>query len=373
MIRRFAPWALAVGLFGASCASSPKDAPLRPPGSSETSAAPVATASSAPLSVPKYDVHEWGLVREDQNATYRIGGAPPPREQEIIIVTKPVLYFRADAPLTLKSVDVSIRGGHVVETWPLAKRAADKDTYQWLDVSVDPTSPCSSSRLPRKIDPPCSGLEPDDPCESASLAVVRTVDSSCVRVGGATETFLFYRGNTAALTPPLRFSMADGGTVSVANDGDLPIPGKLIRIETVGRATRTLSIAPPAPHASIIVGNEFPKEKSESPFAPSEESIRGRGAPAPQTVTGPAREDIRTSMREVGMADTEIDAFVKAWDEILFGPVIRRGFVANETQTMFLYYLPETSIASFAHVAFDPPPRTFRRAFAVLTRIALAH
>jgi hypothetical protein len=196
--------------------------------------------------VPKYDVHEWGLVREDQNATYRIGGAPPPREQEIIIVTKPVLYFRADAPLTLKSVNVSIQGGHVVETWPLAKRAADKDTYQWLDVSVDPTSPCSSSRLPRKIDPPCSGLEPDDPCESAGLAVVRTVDSSCVRVGGATETFLFYRGNTAALTPPLRFSMADGGAISVANDGDLPIPGKLIRIETVGRATRTLSVAPPA-------------------------------------------------------------------------------------------------------------------------------
>src|SRR5690348_5267347 len=99
MIRLLAPWGLAVGLVGAGCASGPKDAPTRPVGSSEPSAAPVASTSSAPLGGPKYDVHEWGLVREDQNATYRIGGGPPPREQEIVIVTKPVLYFRADAPL----------------------------------------------------------------------------------------------------------------------------------------------------------------------------------------------------------------------------------------------------------------------------------
>jgi hypothetical protein len=36
-------------------------------------------------------------------------------------------------------------------------------------------------------------------------------------------------------------------------------------------------------------------------------------------VTGPAREDLRASMREVGQLETEVDAFVKTWDEALFG------------------------------------------------------
>jgi len=358
-------------LLGATCASRRTDESNRPAptATSINSATPTAGGpSSVPASKPQYDVHEWGLVREDKNGTFRITGVAP-AHAELIIITKPVLYFRADAPLTLNTVSVAVPGGHVVETWPLAKLGADKNMYQWAGVSVDPTSPCKSSPLPRKIDPPCSVLAPDDECESAGLAAVRTVDSSCVRVGGATEMFLFYRGSTAALTPPLRFVRQADGRVTVANDGDRPIPGRLIRIETNGRQTRTLSAAPPAPNGSVVVGTEFPHEKSVSPFGPAEESPRGRGEPPPQIVTGPGRQDLRVSMREVGMADTEVDAFMKAWDDTLFGVVLRNGMPEAGPVTMFLYYLPEETIAGFANVSFDPAPRSFRRAFAVLTRL----
>jgi hypothetical protein len=190
-------------------------------------------------------------------------------------------------------------------------------------------------------------------------------------VGDATETFLFYRGSTAAVTPPLRFKSQANGDVSVENEGDLPIPGFLIRIERAGRATRTLSVRPPGPHASLVIGRDFPSDKSVSPFAQLDDDAPGfRGQPPPQTVTGPARENIRASMREVGQLDTEVDAFMKAWDEALFGLVVRQGMPVNEAQTTFLYYLPERSIARFAEVSFDPPPRTFRRALAVWTRLA---
>jgi hypothetical protein len=351
----------------AGCASRRTDESVRP---ASSAAATTSASSAVPSGSPQYDVHEWGLIREDPNATYRIGAVAAPH-QELIIITKPVLYFRADAPLTLKRVSVAVPGGNVVETWPLAKKGADKDTFEWRDVSIDPTSPCKSSRLPRKIDPPCSLLPANDLCESAGLAAVRTVDASCVRVGDATETFLFYRGSTANLTPPLRFKRETDGTITALNDGDLPIPGRLIRIETEGRQTRTMSVKPPPPHGSVSVGNNFPPEKSVSPF-PQAEPEPMRGEPPPQAVTGPAREDLRVSMREVGMAGTEVDAFMKAWDDTLFGTVLNGGLPEAKPQTTFLYYMPESVIAGFAKVSFDPPPRTFRRAMAVWIRIAPA-
>lgn len=354
------------GLLAAGCASHQTDEPVRPAGSAAASA----SAPSSPAKPIGYDVHEWGLVREDQNATLRVSAVAPAREHEIIVITKPVLYFHADELLTLKRVAVHVPGGNVVETWPIANPAAEKDTFEWRDVAVDPKSACKSSNLPRKIDPPCSILPKDD-CESAGLATVRSFDSSCVRVGGATETFLFYRGSTASVSPPLRFKAEANGDVTVENEGELPIPGFLIRIETAGRNTRTLSVRPPAPHASIVVGHDFPATKSEPPFPqPEDEMGRFRGTPPPQVVTGPAREDIRTSMHEVGLLDTEVDAFMKSWDDALFGAVIHGGSPITDPQTTFLYYLPEASIPKYAEVTFDPPARSFRRALAVWTRLS---
>ena len=89
----------------------------------------------------------------------------------------------------------------------------------------------------------------------------------------------------------------------------------------------------------------------------------GADGKRPRLVTGPARSDIRSTMRGIGLADTEVDAFMKAWDETLFGsssgaeadapPTVRVG-------TSFLYFLPEAIIERAARVTFDPPPRSFR-------------
>lgn len=354
---------MAWGALLAGCHSPRTDEPTGGVASGGPSSA--ATATAAPTPGP-YDVHEWGLVREDQNGTLRVGAAAAHREQEIIVITKPVLYFHADVALTLKSVRVAVPGGEVAETWPIAKRDAGGHGVSWLDVSIDPKSACRSSLLPRKIDPPCSTLPPDD-CESAGLTPVRTVDASCVRFGESVETFLFYRGSTTSETPPLRFKSEANGDVRVENQGALPIPGFLIRIEREGRKTRTLSVRPPAPHASSVVGRNFPSDKSVSQFASPDEPQRFRGQPPPQEMTGPAREDIRASMLAVGQLDTEADAFLKTWDDALFGVVVRNGGVVAEPQTTFFYFLPEASVARYAEVSFDPPPRTFRRALAVWT------
>jgi len=327
-----------------------------------------ATSSApSPDVEPGYDVHEWGLVRADQGDKVRIGAVAPPIPPEVLIMSKPVLYFHADAPLTLERVSIVAPGGSVVETWPLADQGPDEHSMGWSNVSIDPKSACPSSPLPRKGDLPCSKLRAGDECESLGLATVRTVDSSCVRVGGKTETFLFYRVDTSSLTPPLRFASQKGGGVLVTNDGNEPVPGLLFRIETVETETRTLTVRPPPPHGALLVGRDFSAAKVD-PSA--EANDLPPGAPRPRIVTGPARADIRSTMRGIGLADTEIDSFMKAWDETLFGSPTKGGFRPVKAGTTFLYFLPEPTLERAAKVTFEPPPRSFRRAFAVWTHLS---
>lgn len=348
----------------ASMACSPP-APTQPQRAvvADTSVASAAEVLPKEASKPTYEVHEWGLVRADQGDKVRIGAVAPPVPPEVLIMTKPVLYFLADAPMTLDRVEIFAPGGSVVETWPLAEQGSDEHTMGWSNVSLDPTSPCRSSPLPRKTDLPCSKLRKGDECESLGLAAVRTVDASCVRVADKTETFLFYRVETTTLTPPLRFASQKGGGVLVTNEGDEPVPGLLVRIETTELETRTLTVRPPAPHAKLIVGRDFPPAEVDPAADPER-------LPRPRTVTGPAREDIRLTMRGIGLADTEVKAFMKAWDETLFGSPSSGGFRPVNAGTTFLYFLPEATLERAAKVTFDPAPRSFKRAFAVWTHLA---
>jgi hypothetical protein len=358
--------ALAPLVLSAACSPPPSThQQLGAVTSSSTSGA--ISSASAPPAEPGYDVHEWGLVRADQGDKVRIGAVAPPLPPEVLIMTKPVLYFHADVPMMLRSVSVTAPSGSVVETWPLADNGPDEHTMGWSGVSIDPKSACPSSPLPRKGDKPCSKLRAGDECESLGLAAVRTVDSSCVRVGDKTETFLFYRVETTALTPPLRFASQKGGDVLVTNDGDDAVPGLLVRIETVQNETHTLTARPPAPHGSIVVGRDFPKA---SPKPPADDDEPPPSAPRPRIVTGPARADIRSTMMGIGMASTEVDSFMKAWDETLFGSPSSRGFRPVTPGTTFLYFLPVATLERAAKVTFDPPPRSFPRAFAVWTHLA---
>src|SRR5262249_30083413 len=75
--------------------------------------------------------------------------------------------------------------------------------------------------LPTAQQAACVGLAAGDQCESLGLAAVRTDDAACVTAGGTTERFLFYRGRSTTLTPPLVFERVAGGRdVRVTNDGD---------------------------------------------------------------------------------------------------------------------------------------------------------
>ncbi|MFO0554270.1 MAG: hypothetical protein U0271_38170 [Polyangiaceae bacterium] len=348
----------AVVLLGvtASCAGPARSADGGPTGSATGSALASSTSSA-------YDVHEWGLVRADQGDTVRIGAVAPPLPAEIFIMDKPVLYFLPEAAMRLDHVTIDAMGGAVLETWPLAEPGPSDGTMTWSNVSIDPKSACPFSPLPHKDEAPCSNLPKEQQCESVGLAAVRTVDASCVRVGGKTDTFLFYRTETRGLTPPLRFTIQSDGSVVVTNDGDAAIPGLLLRIDMAEDLTRTLSVTPPAPHAKLVVGRDFPDGDVAAPIADD------RGVPRPRVVTGPARKDLRSTMLGLGLSDTEVDAFLKSWDETLFGSPSNGGFRPVTTGTSFLYFLPEATVERAAKVTFDPPPRAFRRAFALWTHM----
>ena len=324
-----------------------------------------ATASAnAPSADVKYDVHEWGLIRENQDLTLRFGGVAPPIPDEPLDVDKPVLYFRADAPMVIRKVTVVAPKGKIVETWPLVKGSHDANLVNWSSVSIDPNSACKSSPLPRRVDPPCSWLKSDDLCESSALASVRTVDASCVRVGESTETFLFYRISTNAIRLPLRFSGKQEGEITVTNDGDDAIDGVLLRIDPSFQDTRTITVAPPAPHASIVVPRAPAPTPKDIEAASATVTDPRRDARHPHPVSGDGREKVRATLRELGLESTEADGFMKAWDETIFGAPNQLD-AGPGTQTHFLYFLPPTLVERSAQVSFDPPPRTFRRAFVV--------
>jgi hypothetical protein len=343
-------------------------APIVPPGQGQASA--------------DYEVHEWGLVRAEAGDVLRAGAVAPPRPVEVMAVDKPVLYFHAGGPLRLAEVSAHTPGGEVVETWPFT---GSGPTVSWREVSVVPGA-CTPSPLPSASAPPCSLLPAGALCESAGLALVRTADAACVTVGGATDRFLFYRAEARSFTPPLRFARAAvHEDVTVTNDGELPIPGVIVRIWSDGVRTRTLVAAPPAPRASVVIGHDFGAGGRDDLAADNPVPADRRGAmdeatlDQPPVFEGPGRDGIRRSMTELGMAPSEIDAFLSAWDATLFGRATAvDGTVAVDVlsadgdpapRETLLYFLPTATVDGIATVTFDPPPRVFRRAFAVWTTL----
>ncbi|MFO0708516.1 MAG: hypothetical protein U0353_01680 [Sandaracinus sp.] len=252
-----------------------------------------------------YEVHEWGLLRAQRDGTtevLRAGAIAPPRPIEPMAVDKPVLYFHAGSPLTLRSVGVHVEGGAILETWPFV---AGRTDVAWTDVALGSPTNCTPSALPSGAEPPCAALGPGAYCESPSLALVRTSEASCVTTHGATERFLFYRAQSTTFTPPLRFTRTEVyEDVRVDNDGDAPIPGVLVRIWSDGTHTRTLVAQPPPPHGSVVIGHGFDALDDDQQPADAPYDRRGsldESLPAP-TVSGPGRAGIRQTMTEIGLS-----------------------------------------------------------------------
>ena len=331
---------------------------------------PGPSASSA-----DYEVHEWGLVRAAPGDVLRVGAVAPPVTYQALSVDKPVLYFHAAAPLTLASVTVQMpAGGLIREVWPLAQFGA---TARWENVLLDPTAVCTPSSLPTATDAPCSLLAPGDMCESATLETVRTADAACVTVGSATERFLFYRAESTRFTPPLTFQRTHRFEhVEVRNDGDQPIPGLLVRLWSDGRRTRALAVAPPAPHGSIVVTDDFDAAAADEDTGDVDHPVSvDDEAGAPSTV-GPARRAIARTMHDLGLTQPETDAFLGAWSAVLFTEggaapldvlaIDRRAADGDPApRESFLYFLPQATTDGIATLAFDPPPRAVHRAIAV--------
>lgn len=351
-----------VGLVVVACSATPRG----------TDGGPSTSAASS------YEVHEWGLIRGAPGDVLTLGAVAPLAPVEPTVADKPLLYFHADGPVTLNEVSVSTPGGSVLETWPLAQIGAGNASLSWSDVSLHPSSLCEPSPLPGAGDAPCSTLPAGSFCESAGLATVRTDDAACVRFGDSVDRFLFYRAASRSFTLPLRFSRTKVyEDVLVMNDGDLPIPGVLVRISSDGGSTRTLIAKPPAPHASAIIGHDFDKTVSSDGKAAfnglaiaDDKTVMDESIPR-RTLFGPGRDGIRSTMRELGMTQPEIDAFVRAWDAALFGgqPVVdedrRSSDGERAARETFVYFLPVESIDGIAKLHFDPAPRAVKRAFAV--------
>lgn len=360
--------AILLGGCGAHAATGSGAAP--PSVSAETAPA----ASSVPLD--DLEVHEWGLIRAEAGDVLRVGAVAPPVTFAPIVMEKPVLYFHAGRALTLRSVSVRIEGGHVAETWPFVPMGAEA---RWSDVTIDPGADCTPTPLPSATDAPCAALPAGEACESPGLAVVRTTDAACVSTGGATERFLFYRAQVERFTPPLVFERVAGSErVRVTNEGELPIPGLLVRIEASYGSTRTLAVSPPAPHASIEVGADFDaalRETSvgETPVRVGEdltEHIVEEERMARPSTIAPGRAALARSLMELGLTAPETEAFLAAWGDTLFG---RPGEIAEQTpppSASFVYFLPEARVDALAPLTIDPPPAPVHRAMAVWSPLA---
>ncbi len=318
-------------------------------------------------------------MRAEAGDVLRVGAIAPPVTTQVLSVDKPVLYFHASAPLTLASVTVQMpAGGRIAEVWPLV---AFGETARWEDVALDPTGTCTPSPLPTASDAPCAQLGPRDQCESAMLGVVRTTDAACVSVGAATERFLFYRAAATRFTPPLVFERTHVyEQVRVTNEGSAPIPGLLVRLWTDGMRARALAVAPPGPHASVVVGNDFDAAEAaavdEDSRGPADHPVQADDETSRPSSVGPARSAISAAMLELGLTPSEADAFLDAWSSVLFS---QGGTVPIDTLTAdrfggdgdpapretFLYFLPEPSADGIAELSFDPPPRAVHRAIAV--------
>lgn len=345
--------ALAISLVlcvGCSCGAATEtgEAPGRAIG-------PSATASGR----ASYSVHEWGLVRAGPGDTLSIGAMGPavPRMEDMVI-EKPVLYFHVsgDASIEVASVRVDALGGSIVEHWPSTgvPLSPSPTSIAWTGLRLEPST-CALAP-PTWTERPCGERTPADECESLALGLAESSDASCVAVGSERTPLLFYRSTSTALTPPLAASALDSGDLEVRNDGDLVIPGRLVRFEREGSTVRVVVASPPAPHETIVVGHDW-------------------GGPEL------ARAAVTQSLTEIGLTASEAAAFLNSWDAAFFGTaphetppseVLRERAVEEESappEGSILYFLPAADIERLARLSFDPPPSEVHRAMAVWTAL----
>lgn len=329
---------LVVGLT--ACGASRTGMPVeRAP---ETGAEDVASR----YSVPRYSVHEWGLVRGGEGDTLEAGTIGPGVALSTRVVLKPVLYFHlADEDVSITSARVRAVEGVIREHFPVTTPGTPS-AVDWGALEVVRGACATPFVAPTASEPPCSGLSAGEMCEAATLDTVVAADADCVMRGGVATPFLFYRSSTRGLTVPLRAVRLPNGDLEITNDGDLSIPGRIVRIQRDTAGERIAVVTPPAPHTSITI---------------------------PATASGDdGVTAISTTLAELGLTTEESAAFHRAWDPTFFegpGGMLDLSLTIPIPDESIVYFLPPALAEHIATIELEPPPTEIRRAMAVWTAV----
>ena len=299
-----------------------------------------------------YEVHEWGLMRAGARDVLEVGTLGPPLQIEPMVVEKPVLYFHVNGTVDLSLASVEALEGTIREHWPLSQPPVgpvDPSRISWAPLTLRPRDASCAFSGPTDRAAACNALPLDEVCESLSLSSTVTPDAACVETASGPSPLLFYRSTSRGLTVPLTAHYLDFGDINVRNDSDQPIPGMLVRFIQGSSGLRIVVASPPAPHEVILVGHE------------------DGGVEA-------ARAALTRSMLELGLTDSEAQAFLSSWSSQLFPPT-EDEIVTEESEesvpdtTTLLYFLPPALAEQVSRLTFSPEPVATRRALAVWTAV----
>ncbi|MEM9070442.1 MAG: hypothetical protein AAGE52_18195 [Myxococcota bacterium] len=362
-------------------------------GEEGTSVDPAAATKADPI--PRFDVHEWGLLDVALDGTLRELSAGPGQAGRVADLGirgygKPVLYFHTGEKTDGVDVQVEVSLG---EGLSLAERFPDGEveerSVRW-NVRVA-SEPCAAERTyPDAASERCQQVA-DRYCETAELGDYETSDAACLRSGDTEVPLLFYRGGDGEGEPatmPLEVQRNPDGSIQVTNRGTAEPIGQLWRVVRYGR--RAVAVDWPAPGETVTI-------------------------PAPtQEIDDAAHEMFARDLEAHGLTEQEQAAFDRAWHEVVWGPrpapvdedgslglrgtgrggggvggppiglgnpgTIGRGglgygrgygrFVHGAKRDALLYWLPADAFDEIATLSFEPEAATVRRA--TLVRVDLS-
>jgi hypothetical protein len=250
--------------------------------------------------------------------------------QGTVRMETPVMYFYSPHELDAH-VKVAFPQGLITEWYP----QADYQVYQGgarrllpanlngIDTSLRSlTGAIEWSNI--KVQP---GATPALPVESGPnrYYAARQTDAAPITVGDQHEKFLFYRG-VGRFPVPLSAWVSGGGTVTVENRGQEPVPSVILFENRAGRFGYRMAGA-----ISSAVTLDTPQ----------------LGASFPQL-----RHDLENALIAQGLFPKEAQAMVETWRDSWF-----------EEGSRLIYIVPSATVDAILPVQIDPAPSQIARVF----------
>lgn len=337
--------------------------PLASSGCDDEPDAEEPSSSTPPVEEAHVSVHEWGLVAHHMRqgptemAEVVSGGARFAHApvgglglRGVGAGGKPVLYVHTNVETAL-SVTIRAPGGTLVEHLPPATTTADSVT--WSSLTVTPTS-CPTSTRVTPDDPRCDTV--DDYCKALENPDYDTNDASCLTSSsGARDNHLFYRAGVRIDALPLVVTLPDPNNPGwdVRNASEHPVPGKLMIVWRAASSgpPKVALVDPPAPGATLALPID-----------------------APVLAESQCTATLRRMLVENGLTADETNAFVRAWDESIFGHVAHPGEIPphrqppvalQQTLIAMYYFAPREALDRMLPLEVTPAPESIVRAMLV--------